>query len=327
VIFALDNFLLTKTITLSKDKLFSFLAAIGVFVFSLYLLPYGVEGDQFFYRNFYEGSIGLPYGELLEFQRSTIGSIEPLYGVLASLFSPYIGKDQFSAGLNFFLAYQAALYMRRARVVWWLIFVLIFCNYYSYVLLFSAERLKLSLILFLLFLNSKGWLRLLGFAAAPLAHAQILILYFVGGILKGCQSLFDMLAMGVVKKKSLLLTLLAIVASSVLIAFLSSHIFDKLSRYQGEGISEIFKSVVFLVLALFFAPRKLECLLSFAPVIATAYFVGDARVNVFAFFLYLYYSLKVRRGVSFLNFLLLAYFLVQGFNFIDNLIHFGSGYV
>lgn len=322
-----NEFFTAKTITLSRDKLFSFFVAAGAFGFSLFLLPFGVEGDQFFYRNFYEGSAGLPYGELLEFQQSIIGSIEPLYGVLARLFSPYIGKDEFSAGLNFFLVYQVCLYMRKMRVMWWIILVLIFCNYYSYVLLFSAERLKLSLILFLLFLNSKGWLRAVGFAAAPLAHAQVLILYFVGGVRRGYQSLLDMIMRGTVKKKGMVLTVLATIASLGLLVFLSSHIFDKLSRYQGEGISEIFKSTVFLILALFFAPRKFECLVSFFPIIVIAYFVGDERVNIFAFFLYLCYSLEMRRGANILNYLIFGYFFVQGVSFIENLVRYGSGYV
>jgi hypothetical protein len=315
-----------KTLTLSRSRVFSFFVGLGVLIFSLQLLPYGTEGDQYFYRRFYEGAAGLPYKDLMDFQLSVIGSIEPLYGLLAKLFSPHVDKDVFSAGLNFLLAYQIALYLRRLNVVWWMVLLIIFGNYYSYVLFFSAERLKLSLVFFLFFLNSASSLRFLGFVIAPLAHAQILILYFVGGVKEVGGRVWDAIWHGTLNKREIAIAFLALIVGLGLSIFLSSHILDKLGRYEGEGFSEIYKSAAFMVLALYFAPRKWECVVSFFPIIVVAYLIGDSRVNIFAFFLFFHYSLSVRRGANLINLALCIYFLAQGWGFLENIIKFGDGY-
>lgn len=123
------------------------LASLFFFAFSLLVFPYYQEGDQLFYRAFYDGIQGLSFADAFVFYQGTLGTFEPLYFIFSYSVSAFLTKDTALSIVNAlfaFLLFKRLLEYRTHPIV----IGLISLNFYFLVLLFSAERLKLSLLFF-----------------------------------------------------------------------------------------------------------------------------------------------------------------------------------
>lgn len=300
--------------------------ALAVFAISLAMFEYATGGDQLRYRAFYEGVPEVGIGDLLPYQYSIIGSTEPLYALIAFLAAECLSKDVFASLLNGMFAYLTARYLFGLRMHWLVIVTLIFTNYYFFALYLSHERLKFALIFVLLAIGT-GKTRYAGLLLAPLAHVQVLLFYASAGVPYVLRRIPDVLLRWRIKKMDVLLMVVGMIVALAAVSILGEHIAGKLMSYQNDDVFSLAKLLALFTLALLVARERMTCLFMFSPLFLAAFFVGDERVNIFGFFLFMYFSAQRRRGLNFPTLVLLGYFLLQGIEFMRKIIVFGDGYV
>ncbi|MCY1308533.1 hypothetical protein D9M70_585480 [compost metagenome] len=110
------------------------------------------------------------------------------------------------------------------------------------------------------------------------------------------------------------------------VSLISGQLISKFnSYYEGfRGVEELARVFAFLLLALYYAGKKTEVLLIFTPLIVTVMLVGGDRVNVLAYFVFLYYALSVRGGVNFGVLLTGLYFAAGSFEYVSNIFEYGK---
>lgn len=300
--------------------------ALPIFFISLVIFPYFFSGDQEFYRKFYEGVSILPFNEAFDFYKASLGTSEPGYFLLVYMISPMISKDLLFSILNFILFQQIYSWLLRHDVSR-LLFPVLYVNFYLLVLAFSAERLKLALLLFLIGCSAGGVLRFLFLTASIFAHVQVLILLFCTQTRK-IITVLESLIQGRAGAGFLSLGFLTIGISIVLFV-MREHIESKLGAYYGMwgGPQSMLKPLVFTFLAVIYAEdSKVEALVASLPLVVCAYFIGDERIVIFSYFVFVFYGLQANRGLNLGVVLTSLYFSYKGVYFLINIILFGNGF-
>jgi hypothetical protein len=304
-------------------------AAVGLacLMFSLYVFPYYTSGDQLYYRDFYDGLPFYDWATGLIFFADTLDSREPGYYLLVYLFSPLVNKDWLMSALNGALGYVLTLWLLRVRTSF-IVIALVFTNFYLMVLFFSAERLKLAMLFFLLAFTVRGSLRYVFAGMSVLTHTQTVILWasrLSPPAWTMVRRLFTARLDG--KPLKMLAGLVAVALGSYL---LYEHVLGKFMSYAAEsgGVQTLLKPLAFLVATQVYSRyRRFEALLAHLPIMAAAYAVGPDRVVIFSYFAFMFYGVQYRRGLNVLTLVFLAYFAMKGVSFIEDTIHYGSGFV
>jgi len=311
---------------ISVGKLVAFCWALSLACVGLMLLPYAVAGDQQFYRGFYESVPGLSLDQGYAFYKNQLGTSEPGYFLLMYLLSPWLPKDVVIGFLNFVLYYHVFLWLRRQRVSM-LLYPLLACNFYLMVLSFSAERVKLALVFFLVGYSLRGVLRYLALGLSLVTQVQMLLL-LLGARVEGVLAVCRQLARGRVGSGfvSMLLTLLG---GLVLLLLLREHIASKFSHYAGVwgGATALIKPLIFTAMTLFYARgRVLEAFLVSLPMVVAAYFIGSERVVIFSYFVFMFYAAPYRRGLNLGVVAASGFFAYGGIGFLRRMVEFGDGF-
>ncbi|WP_324730743.1 hypothetical protein [Pseudomonas paeninsulae] len=296
------------------------------FLVSLYVFPYFTGGDQFGYRSFYEGVSALSLFDAFDFYMNSLGTMEPGYFVFVFIFSSIFDKDFIFSTVNFLFAYLGFLWLVRSRVSRWIVVLLCF-NFYFFVLLFSAERLKFSILFFLCGVYCFGFFRYFFWIGSIFVHVQVVsllvsaqssrFLMFLKSLSRGAAG-FDFFV--------LMIALLVLVAIFII---LREHISSKFYFYYAlaGGYQGLFKPVFFTLLAVIYAKGKwAEALVAGLPIILLAFFVGSDRVTIISYFVFMYYGLNFRRGLNLAVISSSVYFAVKGVIFLSNIIRFGDGF-
>ncbi|MFW3895894.1 hypothetical protein [Pseudomonas bharatica] len=311
---------------ISVDKLVAFGWAFPLACLSLLLLPYAVEGDQQFYRDFYAnvGSFGL--SDAYTFYNNRLGTKEPGYFLFVYLFSDWFDKDVVFSLVNGLLYYHIFLWLRRQRVSTFL-YPLLACNFYLIVLSFSAERLKLALTIFLVGYSLKGLFRYSVYAISLVSHVQ-LILLLVGTQVRRALEVIRKLMLGRVGLGfvSLFIILIGVLA---LLFLLREHIEAKLAFYSGAwgGFGAMLKPLVFTFMAMFYSrERKIEALFVSLPMVIASFFIGSERVVIFSYFVFMYYAASYRRGINVGVLTSAMFFAYKGIGFAMTMIELGDGF-
>ena len=210
------------------------------------------------------------------------------------------------------------------------IFSLVF-NFYSLALFFSAERLKFSLLFFVLFLyyfNNKRKGLLLLFLSV-LTHVQTVLLLsstYINRIYRRCLIFFKT---GRLKKTPYFLV--ALVVSIAFVYILKDHLSSKFNSYIGQGFNliSISKPFMFVILSYFANKNKkdfMKILILFLPIIVGSFIFGESRIVIFAYFLFLFVSFKKSPRINIYILLTSLYFFYKGVLFLDNVMLYGNGY-
>ena len=300
--------------------------ALPVFFISLVIFPYFFSGDQEFYRNFYEGVSELPFTEAFSFYKSSLGTSEPGYFLLVYVFSSLMSKDLLFSILNFLLFQQIYSWFLKHNVSR-ILFPLIYLNFYLLVLAFSAERLKLALLLFLIGYCARGGTRFLFLTASIFAHVQVLILLFCTQV-RRIIDVLKALAQGRAGSGFFYLGFLTI-GMIIVLFIMREHIESKFGAYYGVwgGPQSMVKPLVFTLLAVIYAQgSKVEAAAASLPLVICAYFIGDERIVIFSYFVFMFYGLQANRGLNVGVILTNLYFSYKGVYFLINIILFGNGF-
>jgi len=311
---------------ISREKYQALLWGLPFFLGSLLVFPYALLGDQEFYRNFYAGVVDLSLAEAFQFYRGALGTSEPGYFLFSFVFAPYINKDILFSVVNYVFAYNIFLWLIRNGVSR-LLFPLMYINFYIVVLAFSAERLKLSLLFFLMGACSSGLIRYSLYLFSTLTHVQTLMLVVVAQIRK-ILHVTHRLFFGEIGRGSIPLIILMVGILLVLV-LLKEHIESKLMFYASAwgGAEAMLKPLVFTALSMFYArSRRVEAILASFPMVLASYFIGAERVVIFSYFVFMYYGLQSRRGINVSVIFTLFYFGYKGFDLLFNVFMYSDGF-
>jgi hypothetical protein len=303
--------------------------AVGIacMMFSLYVFPYYTSGDQLYYRDFYDGLPFYDWTNGLGFYADTLDSREPGYYLLVYLFSSVVQKDWLMSALNGALGGVLTLWLLRVRTSP-IVIALVFTNFYLLVLFFSAERLKLAMLCFLLAFTLRGPLRYAFAGLSVLTHSQTVILWasrLAHPAWRMARRLFTARLDGRPLKM-----LAGVVGAAIAAYLLYEHALGKFLVYAADsgGVQTLLKPGAFLVASLVYARgRRFEALLAHLPIMAAAYAVGPDRVVIFSYFAFMFYGVQFRRGLNVLTMVFLGYFAIKGFYFIEDTIRYGSGFI
>ncbi len=304
------------------------LGAPFIFWASLMLTTPFVNGDQVFYRNFYESLAYAQLNEIIQLQLGTTGSGEPLFGAIM-WFGAKMGvdKDIYVAIWNTILAcsliHLAAYY--RSNIVF--IFLLL-TNFYVVVLFTSAERLKFSYIaLALAAASSSPWRTVTLCFAAVLSHFQTLIALFGWAAGYATRIRFERLAQKINLFGAAFLGLVVTGLAIVFAIQFQSTISEKASAYMGSGgFLSLVNIAILLVASLICFPKKAEVTLMLVTCAFFAFIFGSNRINMIAFSIFIFICIKEGRTAHPAVTALMLYFSYRSIDYVRLILTHGDGF-
>lgn len=299
----------------------------ATFTFSLYLAPYHTGGDQEHYSNAYSAMQGLSLIDAYELYPTIIHTVEPAHFFIIWMFSSIgVEKNVLMAVANSLLAtlFFSALRIKGNPLP--LALLLLFSNYYLMTMFFTLERTKFAFIFFLIYLQNK---RLKYIALAIFSHILVLIpivSHFLANYLATPKESSSL------KKESSALKWLKMTALLAVLFyifdFFGAHISDKFAAYAQE--KQLTNTVdgwqIFLILAFTFlsSNSKKVPLIYFVILLALTSQIGGARVNMLAYFGFLFYSSPSNKNYKFFAFLLAIYFSYKCYIYADVIVNLGG---
>lgn len=290
-----------QAVVSKKSKAPAF-ASLTVLFYTYFLGSMFVGGDQLSYRAVYELVSGLGFLEGYLYYKTIIVSDELGHYIVIWLASHVIDKDVLNAFSNALLAYFSVKIFIEWGARPFIAFFLVVFGYYHLALFLSAERLKYASIFFVLGIYSFKTSRAsyLFFIFALITHLQYIILIASGLLVKAADTSKQVFTQFKFRAKDGLFLLVAVAALSSLLLIFGGHIERKiLSYYQNFGIIEFVRIAAFFLMSLWYAKNKSQAALVFGLLFLTVGLVGGMRVNIFGYFVFLFYSLRVNRGLNF----------------------------
>lgn len=305
--------------------MYKIIVALYIFVFSLILFPLYKYGDPLTYNKAYDAMVGR---NIVQGWFSYIGIISSReYGhfFISWVGAQFIGRLPFVALSNAVLAYATAKVLELFKVNRAIIVFLIVTNFYMLVLYFSAERLKYAFLFFLLsLLNLKRMKKFtLYMVLSLITHVQLGFLYLCISINVLIDQFLFLLQTGRLSKW--LFYILPIFL--ILFLFMWSYILRKFSIYvTGAGVADLVKILMFFLFSILYARNRVKAVMLFLPLLIAVLMIGGDRVNMMAYFLFLYYGFQCRRGLNVGVILSMIYFMVKGLSFIWKVIYLGNAF-
>lgn len=309
------------------DFIYAFLFAFFSFFFSLYFFEFYVNGDQVFYTRFYENVSRYGFFGGYIYYNAQLGAREPVFYVLVFLLSPFIQKAVLFSFINAVLGFFLAKGLLRLKMVPILLLPLA-SNLYLITLYLSAERLKVSLTFFVIALtlrNSK--LRNMFLGLSVLSHFQSAIL-IIPQYSRIISDTMKKLLHGKLYYKSFKLFFLFIAGVGLFVVF-QDALLRKISGYSDsyQGITNIINPLIFCLLTVYFRiNKKFETVVLHLPIIVAAYFLGDMRMTIFSYFIFMFFAVQYKRGLNFWVLISLIYFSIKGFGFLERVLLYGNGF-
>ena len=311
--------------TILEYKKFSAFVALIVFALSLLISPHYMLGDQEIYRRFFEILPTLSFADGFIHYSQTLTSIEPGYYTISWIFSRFLEKDLFISILNAILAFYSMQLLIRWRASIYVAASIVLTNFYFYVLFFAAERLKVSFIFLtmaLVYVNGSKFYFLS--VLSVISHIQILAVY-VMLLFREFLIEFIRIITSVKIKKYFLIGLIAFFLTLVV---MSGQIIEKLSAYVviGFDIQSVYKLLVFYFMTLVYSRNRSDVTILFIPLFIAVLMIGDERINMFGYFVFLYYAIPINKGFNMGVVLTSAYFFYKTIIFVHNIIVSGDGF-
>lgn len=306
-----------------------YIIIIGTYFFlSLALLEQYILGDQRHYHNFYNLIYGIPFSEVGPIARSAIASTEPIsLLVLWAGSNLNVDKNLWVSILNCFLILGLVLSLRKYRVPWFTVFLLL-TNFYVIVLMVAAERLKIAYIFLLWALVLEGRWRLLFLSLSPLAHLQSIILLAGAFAAYSSETVRKIIVQFSIPKRFVLLAAIATVTVGAIFLYLQDAVIMKGEGYLARSISltEMLNILLLLIIGILVSRDRFRMILALSPLIVAVALIGGDRVNMIAVSLFIPILVFERRLNHPIVIVLLAYFSVKSIPFIQNIYHYGNGF-
>lgn len=307
--------------------------AVYAFVLTLLVAPYHINGDQIWYTRAYEAMQGLNLVEALKTYRNILYSFEPVH-FFVSWALANLGFDKIiaMAVLNGLLAALFGIFLLRRSHSYVIVVLLAISNYYMYAMFFTLEKLKISIIFLLIFVNFR--IRISGLLAG-FAHLQVgilFIIHFSSRFLSRIQFSFYRRLFNLHTIVSLI-GLALIAAVSWLVFY--DYFLEKFDFYRGRdevGNHSSMIPALIAFIATFYTTdqKKMEVVWYFAMLVLGIVLIGSDRLNMFALFGFLYFtSYRLRlsfNGIVFLSSVLVGtlYLGYKSYRYIDMVVRYGG---
>ena len=297
------------------------LNALGIWLLSMFLLHFYVKGDQIVYSQLYDALANTKFAEVSATAYFYVTSIEPVsnyilwIGAIAG-----VPKNIYISCLNVLLIMAIFKLLRRYNSPKHA-YLFVVTNFYIVVLMTGAERLKIAYILLALGVLSTKKLSRVLLLSSPLGHAQSIILLISAGAPKFFNSLRSS------RYALLIAPLIVVIGGKILFGPLQTTI-EKGTYYleKSNGIFEIFNIIVLVICSYILFPRLSSLYVSMLILIIAAYIFGGMRVNMIAFTLFFYTSVRFEKLAHPLVILIMLYFSIKSVPFVMNIILLGNGF-
>lgn len=294
------------------------------FIFSMVFSDLYTLGDQAFYTSLYDSLETAKIWHIPILQRAHTGSVEPLYGLTAWTGAHLLEKRWWFSIFNGILAILLLVFVRKFRASP-LLYPLIFSNFYFFVLMFSAERLKLAVICAILYAIIDTKRRYVFAIASILYHFQA-TLFAIPIISERITILFRLLLRGRLRPRSIIFLSFLCVSVFLIGALFQDTISGKFAHYSEEpGNSGLAKMLVFSVVGIAFSRNRMAAVLTFSALSVIVSIIGGERVVIVAFFLAIIPTFAWKRGLNPITIPLLLYFSWKGVWFLQEVGEFGKG--
>lgn len=308
------------------NKAIALIFALIALFFSLILLPYYTGGDQEHYRLFYNDISNYSFLEGFIAYRGYLGASEPVYYLIVYIFNGLLDKDILIAIINTVFSYYLVRCLLKLNVNLLVVFSILF-NFYFIVLLFSAERLKFSMMFFFISLVAESASKKYTFILlSVLSHLQSLMLIYVQKVSQIKKSLIKYLSGG--KFFKFLLLMCGLAAFVIILYVMRNYLIDKYAAYSNNaGIANVIKPIIFCGFSILYYKKKwLDVIAMFLPLILASILVGEERIVIFCYGIFFYFAVQVNRGFNLGIMLTTIYFSYKGIEFVQNIINHGTGF-
>jgi hypothetical protein len=237
-----------------------------------------------------------------------------------------IEKIGYISFLNVFLISSLVLLVRKNQVRLSMIFLLL-TNFYIFVLLTSAERLKIAYIFTIIAVFFVGKARVFLLAFTPFAHFQSVILLSCVALARFEGGIRDLIFNFCITKKSILIFLAFVSMGSIIAYFLYESIARKVDAYAELGsVSDLVNIMLLALIAVYVSRQRLRMLFLLLPLFPIILLIGATRVNMIAVSLVIYFLMIERRLHHPLIYLLMIYFSFKTIGYVDRILTTGHGF-
>ncbi len=316
-------------IRIDIDAIAGAFIGVAIFFLSYWLLRSYTSGDQAAYLKAYNLVEGLDLAWAHYLYERTISGRDAVHFLITWAYSS-LGADKtavmaiFNAGIAAYLF----LLLRRWGLGIGSVMVIVLTNYYIWVVFLAAERLKfavLFLILSMLHTDRTKWFIFFATLAA-VSHVSILIIY--AGIWLVAFAEFIKKTDRFAKINNALLFSVVVFVAVLLVTWPGVN--PKLPTYYRElsidSFVELFPALLLLAIAMRQYGHYWSLFLAFLPIMTGILMFGPSRLNMFAVFVFFFYSTKGSRGMNSALAILSAYLLWKTSLFLSNVLEYGHGF-
>lgn len=306
-------------------------ACLFVIAFSMGMGQFYTEGDQMHYIAAYEAIADSDLLNGFLIYKSYITTQEPGHFFVSWIFSSVIGFNKlFAMSLsNGLLAFLLIKLVKKIGGAPSVAYLFVLSNYYFFVMYLTAERLKFSFIFLLaaMLVIERPKAPYLLFVFSVLSHMQMLILLVAREFERYSLSTVRMFQRISVNKSLILRLIMIFIAMFVLFYIFGEYLLWKVPQYMGaSGLSSIWQSTLFMLMALVYVKNKRQIVLLFIPIIVTSFIVGPERVVIIAYFIFVYFAIQYKRGLNYGIGLTMLYFGIKSVGFLFNILNTGQGF-
>lgn len=283
---------LSSRLSLDYRDAICILTGLIVFIISAYVSPLYASGDQIYYRKAYELVAGLGLSEARQLYQTQIGVSEWGHFLVVWFGSLLdINKDIFMSFINAVLAAKLMEFLLKQGANVYIAAFIVLGNYYLFVMYFAAERLKIAFILWLYSMHflqrQKSYIALS--VGAMATHISIMLLMV--------QDLYRFLLVTFKYKKPYFIVTCLVMM--FMVAFSYEYLLWK-SRFYYARSDITYESylpiLALFVAAVYYAKDIVWPLVAFVPILVVGSLVGFEQTNIFAWFVFLLFAIKVNGG-------------------------------
>ena len=299
--------------------------AVIVFLSSLFFLSLYLNGDQAYYIRFWNSGKLLDFIDLYNELKITLGSYEPTYFLIVFLVSPFISKLVFISLLNGMFAFLMLEKLIKGKVHVLILFILSL-NFYLLVLYFSAERLKIAILILLI--SEKYSHRVPFYFLSTLAHVSTIYIIICKYILifsKNFKKFKLVIASKFNEANKILLLSVVLISSYLSYAQINQKAIFYIS-YVSFSFYALVKLIALTFLAVIYSKNKITPLILFVPLIIIFLLLGTERFTMFAFGIFMYFGLRFNRGLNVGVLATNVYLAIKGYFYLFSIYKYGNGF-
>lgn len=312
--------------TITKIIQLHFIAALSIFGY--YFLGLYVNGDQSYYRELYLQFNEADFYDIFNISFMTIGSSEPLSIILLWIGAKLnIEKDIYISFFNFLLLVSFWLFCVKYKLGTF-VTLMILTNYYTWVLMTGAERLKFAFILinFGFIISNMIWAKRLLLLSSFGAHFQSGLILFCLALYKNFNvKINDFLKFNI---RSLFFGILAILIFAAIWYHFFDNIIHKIYAYSENGdIFDLLKPAILFAFTINSFKSYKSSLRLFVVIAPFFYVFGDDRMTMI-YFMILFYLHAIEERTKFSLFhVIMFYFSIKTIELLLNISELGTGFV